>query len=88
MLCLEIGLLFFTLFSPYCSVLTQKMVEDASVKTSAKNCQASSGNNNISSHSPSINCMHSIKEQILKYQVMFITFLVCIYPFFTEEGFR
>ncbi|XP_065549699.1 folliculin-interacting protein 2 isoform X4 [Lathamus discolor] len=48
--------------------VVQKMVEDASVKTSAKNCQASNGNNNISSHSTSINCMHSIKEQIPKYQ--------------------
>ncbi|NXJ96073.1 FNIP2 protein, partial [Corythaixoides concolor] len=48
--------------------LTQKMAEDASVKTSAKNCQASNGNNNVSSHSPSISCMQNIKEQIPKYQ--------------------
>ncbi|NXW50711.1 FNIP2 protein, partial [Nyctiprogne leucopyga] len=45
----------------------QKMAEDASLKTSAKNCQASNGNN-ISSHSPSISCMQNIKEQIPKYQ--------------------
>ncbi|XP_009323456.1 PREDICTED: folliculin-interacting protein 2 isoform X2 [Pygoscelis adeliae] len=48
--------------------VVQKMAEDASVKTSAKNCQASNGNNNISSHSPSISCMQNIKEQIPKYQ--------------------
>ncbi|KAM7111887.1 folliculin-interacting protein 2 isoform 2-T2 [Ciconia maguari] len=46
----------------------QKMAEDASVKTSAKNCQVSNGNNNISSQSPSISCMQNIKEQIPKYQ--------------------
>ncbi|NXE09931.1 FNIP2 protein, partial [Lophotis ruficrista] len=46
--------------------VVQKMAEDASVKTSAKNCQASNGN--ISSHSPSISCMQNIKEQIPKYQ--------------------
>ncbi|NXG69823.1 FNIP2 protein, partial [Baryphthengus martii] len=48
--------------------VVQKMAEDASVKISAKNCQASNGNNNISSHSPSIRCMQNIKEQIPKYQ--------------------
>nr|XP_025975944.1 folliculin-interacting protein 2 isoform X2 [Dromaius novaehollandiae] len=48
--------------------VVQKMTEDAPVKTSAKNCQASNGNNNVSSHSPSTNCMQSIKEQIPKYQ--------------------
>ncbi|XP_042663840.1 folliculin-interacting protein 2 isoform X3 [Tyto alba] len=48
--------------------VVQKMAEDASVKTSVKNCQASNGNNNISSHSPSVSCMQSIKEQIPKYQ--------------------
>ncbi|KAM6400699.1 folliculin-interacting protein 2 isoform 2-T2 [Pluvialis apricaria] len=48
--------------------VVQKMAEDASVKTSAKSCQASNGNNNISSHSPSISCMQNIKEQIPKYQ--------------------
>lgn len=58
------------------------MAEDASVKTSAKNCQASNGNNNISSHGPSISCMQNIKEQIPKYQVVFITFLACFYPFY------
>ncbi|KAM6076178.1 folliculin-interacting protein 2 isoform 2-T2 [Chlamydotis macqueenii] len=46
--------------------VVQKMAEDASVKTSAKNCQASNGK--ISSHSPSISCMQNIKEQIPKYQ--------------------
>ncbi|NWT64045.1 FNIP2 protein, partial [Prunella himalayana] len=48
--------------------VVQKMAEEASVKTSAKNCQASNGNNNVSSHSPSISCMQNIKEQIPKYQ--------------------
>ncbi|NXX23134.1 FNIP2 protein, partial [Podargus strigoides] len=48
--------------------VVQKMAEDVSVKASAKNCQASNGNNSISSHSPSISCMQSIKEQIPKYQ--------------------
>ncbi|XP_062429800.1 folliculin-interacting protein 2 isoform X2 [Rhea pennata] len=48
--------------------VVQKITEDASVKTSAKNCQASNGNNKVSSHSPSISCMQSIKEQIPKYQ--------------------
>ncbi|NWU69719.1 FNIP2 protein, partial [Pterocles burchelli] len=47
--------------------VVQKMAEDASVKTSAKKCQASNGNN-ISSHSPSVSCMQNIKEQIPKYQ--------------------
>ncbi|NXV71776.1 FNIP2 protein, partial [Atlantisia rogersi] len=47
--------------------VVQKMAEDAAVKTSAKNCQASNGNN-ISSHSPSVSCMQNIKEQIPKYQ--------------------
>ncbi|XP_025897479.1 folliculin-interacting protein 2 isoform X2 [Nothoprocta perdicaria] len=46
----------------------QKMTEDASAKASAKNCQASNGNNNASSRSPSIGCMQNIKEQIPKYQ--------------------
>ncbi|NWU74201.1 FNIP2 protein, partial [Onychorhynchus coronatus] len=46
----------------------QKMADEASVKTCAKNCQASNGNNNISSHSPTISCVQSIKEQIPKYQ--------------------
>ncbi|NXO81841.1 FNIP2 protein, partial [Sitta europaea] len=48
--------------------VVQKMADEASVKTSAKNCQASNGNNNVSSHSPSISCMQNIKEQIPKYQ--------------------
>ncbi|NXU83972.1 FNIP2 protein, partial [Xiphorhynchus elegans] len=48
--------------------VVQKIADEASVKTSAKNCQASNGNNNISSHSPTISCMQSIKEQIPKYQ--------------------
>ncbi|NXT70796.1 FNIP2 protein, partial [Chaetops frenatus] len=48
--------------------VVQKMVDEASVKTSAKNFQASNGNNNGSSHSPSISCMQNIKEQIPKYQ--------------------
>lgn len=82
MVCLQIEVLMFALFSSYCSTFTQKMAEDASIKTSAKNCQASNGNNNISSHGPSISCMQNIKEQIPKYQVMFITFLACIYPFY------
>ncbi|NXC55296.1 FNIP2 protein, partial [Aleadryas rufinucha] len=47
--------------------VVQKMADEASVKTSAMNCQASNGNN-ISSHSPSISCMQNIKEQIPKYQ--------------------
>ncbi|NXQ86180.1 FNIP2 protein, partial [Nyctibius grandis] len=47
--------------------VVQKVAEDASVKTSGKNCQTNNGNN-ISSHSPSINCVQNIKEQILKYQ--------------------
>ncbi|XP_074003386.1 folliculin-interacting protein 2 [Numenius arquata] len=47
--------------------VVQKMAEDASVKTSAKSCQASNGNNNISSHSPSRSCVQN-KEQIPKYQ--------------------
>ncbi|NWI14377.1 FNIP2 protein, partial [Crypturellus soui] len=48
--------------------VVQKMTEDASAKASAKNCQASNGNNNVSSHSPSISCMQNIREQIPKYQ--------------------
>ncbi|KFW10998.1 Folliculin-interacting protein 2, partial [Eurypyga helias] len=48
--------------------VVQKMAEDAALKTSAKNCQASNGNNNIFSHSPSISCMQNVKEQIPKYQ--------------------
>ncbi|NWX49544.1 FNIP2 protein, partial [Steatornis caripensis] len=48
--------------------VVQKMAEDAFVKTSVKNCQASNGNSNISSHSPSVSCMQNIKEQIPKYQ--------------------
>ncbi|NWZ75731.1 FNIP2 protein, partial [Poecile atricapillus] len=48
--------------------VVQKMADEASVRASAKNCQASNGNNNVSSHSPSISCMQSIKEQIPKYQ--------------------
>ncbi|XP_065490067.1 folliculin-interacting protein 2 isoform X1 [Caloenas nicobarica] len=48
--------------------VVQKMAEDASVKASAKNCQASNGNNNISSYGPSISCIQNIKEQIPKYQ--------------------
>ncbi|NXF37471.1 FNIP2 protein, partial [Nyctibius bracteatus] len=47
--------------------VVQKVAEDASVKTSAKNCQTNNGNN-ISSYSPSTNYVQSIKEQILKYQ--------------------
>ncbi|NXK54209.1 FNIP2 protein, partial [Chauna torquata] len=46
----------------------QKMAEDAPVKTSVKNCQASNGNSNVSCHSSSISCMQNIKEQIPKYQ--------------------
>ncbi|NWV23686.1 FNIP2 protein, partial [Origma solitaria] len=48
--------------------VVQKMADEASVKTSAKNCQASNGNNNVPSHSPSISCMQNIKEQMPKYQ--------------------
>ncbi|NXI55018.1 FNIP2 protein, partial [Chloroceryle aenea] len=48
--------------------VVQKMAEDASVKTSAKNCQASSENNTISSHSPSLSCTQNIKDQLPKYQ--------------------
>ncbi|XP_050194638.1 folliculin-interacting protein 2 isoform X2 [Myiozetetes cayanensis] len=48
--------------------VVQKMADEASVKTCTKNCQASNGNNNISSHSPTISCMQNIKEQIPKYQ--------------------
>ncbi|XP_014117262.1 PREDICTED: folliculin-interacting protein 2 isoform X2 [Pseudopodoces humilis] len=48
--------------------VVQKMADEASVKTSAKNCQASNGNNSVSSHSPSVSYMQSIKEQIPKYQ--------------------
>ncbi|NWY66916.1 FNIP2 protein, partial [Erithacus rubecula] len=47
--------------------VVQKMAEEASIKTSARNCQASNGNN-ISSHSPSVSCMQNMKEQIPKYQ--------------------
>ncbi|NXH48466.1 FNIP2 protein, partial [Dicaeum eximium] len=47
--------------------VVQKMADEASVKTSAKNCQASNGNN-VSSHSPSMSCMQNIKEQLPKYQ--------------------
>ncbi|XP_067993289.1 folliculin-interacting protein 2 isoform X3 [Melanerpes formicivorus] len=48
--------------------VVQKMVEDASVKTSAKNCQASNASSSISSQGPSISCMQNIKEQIPKFQ--------------------
>ncbi|XP_064273572.1 folliculin-interacting protein 2 isoform X5 [Passer domesticus] len=48
--------------------VVQKMADEASVKTSTKNCQASNGNNNVSSHGPSVSCMQNIKEQIPKYQ--------------------
>ncbi|NXP19497.1 FNIP2 protein, partial [Scytalopus superciliaris] len=48
--------------------VVQKIADEASVKTSAKNCQATNGNNNISSHSPTVSCMQNIKEQIPKYQ--------------------
>ncbi|NXP78100.1 FNIP2 protein, partial [Ramphastos sulfuratus] len=48
--------------------VVQKMMEDASVKTSAKNFQVSNGNSSISSRGPSISCMQNIKEQIPKYQ--------------------
>ncbi|XP_021392240.2 folliculin-interacting protein 2 isoform X3 [Lonchura striata] len=48
--------------------VVQKIADEASVKTSAKNCQGSNGNNSVSSHSPSISCMQNIKEQIPKYQ--------------------
>ncbi|XP_068043291.1 folliculin-interacting protein 2 isoform X6 [Anomalospiza imberbis] len=48
--------------------VVQKMADEAFVKTSAKNCQASNGNNSVSSHSPSLSCMQNIKEQIPKYQ--------------------
>ncbi|XP_037990760.1 folliculin-interacting protein 2 isoform X2 [Motacilla alba alba] len=48
--------------------VVQKMADEASVKTSAKNCQATNGNNNVSSHSPSVSCIQNIKEQIPKYQ--------------------
>ncbi|NXU46019.1 FNIP2 protein, partial [Drymodes brunneopygia] len=47
--------------------VVQKMADEASVKTSAKNCQASNGSN-VSSHSPSMSYMQNIKEQIPKYQ--------------------
>lgn len=59
------------------------MAEEASVKTSARNCQASNGNN-ISSRSPSISCMQNIKEQTPKYQVIFVTLLLLFFHF-TEE---
>ncbi|XP_051473043.1 folliculin-interacting protein 2 isoform X2 [Apus apus] len=48
--------------------VVQKMAEDASVKTSAKNCQGSNGNNTVSSHSTSITCVQNVKEHIPKYQ--------------------
>lgn len=48
--------------------VVQKMAEDAPVKTSVRNCQASNGNNSISSHNPSISVMQNVKEQIPKYQ--------------------
>ncbi|NXD30487.1 FNIP2 protein, partial [Spelaeornis formosus] len=48
--------------------VVQKMTDEASVMTSAKSCQTSFGNSNISSHNPSISCMQNIKEQIPKYQ--------------------
>ncbi|NXW86501.1 FNIP2 protein, partial [Alopecoenas beccarii] len=48
--------------------VVQKMAEDASIKASAKNCQASNGNNDISSYGPSISCIQNIKEQLPKYQ--------------------
>ncbi|XP_048159484.1 folliculin-interacting protein 2 isoform X5 [Corvus hawaiiensis] len=47
--------------------VVQKMADEASVKASAKNCQATNGSN-VSSPSPSISCMQNIKEQIPKYQ--------------------
>ncbi|KFO65364.1 Folliculin-interacting protein 2, partial [Corvus brachyrhynchos] len=47
--------------------VVQKMADEASVKISAKNCQATNGSN-VSSPSPSISCMQNIKEQIPKYQ--------------------
>lgn len=59
------------------------MAEDAPVNTSVRTCQASSGNNSISSHDLSISVTQNVKEQIPKYQVMFVTFLVFIS--FTEE---
>uniref|UniRef100_G1MT10 Folliculin interacting protein 2 n=1 Tax=Meleagris gallopavo TaxID=9103 RepID=G1MT10_MELGA len=46
----------------------QKMAEDAPVKTSVRTCQASSGNNSISSHNLSISVTQNVKEQIPKYQ--------------------
>ncbi|XP_048797328.1 folliculin-interacting protein 2 isoform X2 [Lagopus muta] len=46
----------------------QKMAEDAPVKTSVRTCQASSGNNSISSHDLSISVTQNVKEQIPKYQ--------------------
>ncbi|NXD48155.1 FNIP2 protein, partial [Corvus moneduloides] len=52
--------------------VVQKMADEASVKTSAKNCQATNGSN-VSSPSPSISCMQNIKEQIPKYQVISVT---------------
>uniref|UniRef100_A0A803Y3J1 Folliculin interacting protein 2 n=1 Tax=Meleagris gallopavo TaxID=9103 RepID=A0A803Y3J1_MELGA len=45
-----------------------KMAEDAPVKTSVRTCQASSGNNSISSHNLSISVTQNVKEQIPKYQ--------------------
>lgn len=57
------------------------MADEASVKTSAKNCQASNGNNSVSSHSPSVSCMQNIKEQIPKYQVIFVTLLLLFFHF-------
>ncbi|XP_039555971.1 folliculin-interacting protein 2 isoform X2 [Passer montanus] len=48
--------------------VVQKMADEASVKTSTKNCQASNGNSNVSSHGPSVSCVQNIKEQIPKYQ--------------------
>lgn len=59
------------------------MADEAFVKTSAKSCQASSGSS-VSSHSPSVSCMQNIKEQIPKYQVVFVTLLL-LFIHCTEE---
>uniref|UniRef100_A0A8C8RIF8 Folliculin interacting protein 2 n=1 Tax=Pelusios castaneus TaxID=367368 RepID=A0A8C8RIF8_9SAUR len=47
---------------------TQKTVEDALGKASAKCYQASNGTNSISSCSPSASCTQPIKDQLPKYQ--------------------
>ncbi|XP_067407916.1 folliculin-interacting protein 2 isoform X3 [Emydura macquarii macquarii] len=47
---------------------TQRTVEDALGKASAKCCQTSNGTNSISSHGPSAICTQHDKDQLPKYQ--------------------